>query len=88
MKKRLFAILVSVSFLSTMVLSGCGQNSTDEKVTSGVIRIAYNNIENYPHYKGLERAAQEIEDRSDGRFTEHCSADVCCQCDNGRELQS
>lgn len=91
-----------------MVLSGCGQNSTDEKVTSGVIRIAYNNIENYPHYKGLERAAQEIEDRSDGRFTvkiysngtlgdqrsglgayaEQCSADVCCQCDNGRELQS
>lgn len=69
MKKRLFAILVSVSLLSTMVLSGCGQNSTDEKVTSGVIRIAYNNIENYPHYKGLERAAQEIEDRSDGRFT-------------------
>ena len=107
MKKRLFAILVSVSLLSTMVLSGCGQNSTDEKVTSGVIRIAYNNIENYPHYKGLERAAQEIEDRSDGRFTvkiysngtlgdqrglgayaEQCSADVCCQCDNGRELQS
>lgn len=36
MKKRLFAILVSVSLLSTMVLSGCGQNSTDEKVTSGV----------------------------------------------------
>ena len=73
MKKRLFATLVSVSLLSTMVLSGCGQNSTDEKVTSGVIRIAYNNIENYPHYKGLERAAQEIEDRSDGRFirTEH-----------------
>ena len=69
MKKRLFATLVSVSLLSTMVLSGCGQNSTDEKVTSGVIRIAYNNIENYPHYKGLERAAQEIEDRSDGRFT-------------------
>lgn len=108
MKKRLFATLVSVSLLSTMVLSGCGQNSTDEKVTSGVIRIAYNNIENYPHYKGLERAAQEIEDRSDGRFTvkiysngtlgdqraalgayaEQCSADVCCQCDNGRELQS
>ena len=53
MKKRLFATLVSVSLLSTMVLSGCGQNSTDEKVTSGVIRIAYNNIENYPHYKGL-----------------------------------
>ena len=46
MKKRLFATLVSVSLLSTMVLSGCGQNSTDEKVTSGVIRIAYNNIEN------------------------------------------
>ena len=69
MKKRLFATLVSVSLFSTMVLSGCGQNSTDEKVTSGVIRIAYNNIENYPHYKGLERAAQEIEDRSDGRFT-------------------
>lgn len=69
MKKKLFATLVSVSLLSTMVLSGCGQNSTDEKVTSGVIRIAYNNIENYPHYKGLERAAQEIEDRSDGRFT-------------------
>ena len=69
MKKRLFATLVSVSLLSTMVLSGCGQNSTDEKVTSGVIRIAYNNIENYPLYKGLERAAQEIEDRSDGRFT-------------------
>ena len=108
MKKKLFATLVSVSLLSTMVLSGCGQNSTDEKVTSGVIRIAYNNIENYPHYKGLERAAQEIEDRSDGRFTvkilferntwrsesglgayaEQCSADVCCQCDNGRELQS
>ena len=102
MKKKLFATLVSVSLLSTMVLSGCGQNSTDEKVTSGVIRIAYNNIENYPHYKGLERAAQEIEDRSDGRFerntwrsesglgayAEQCSADVCCQCDNGRELQS
>lgn len=31
MKKKLFATLVSVSLLSTMVLSGCGQNSTDEK---------------------------------------------------------
>ena len=47
MKKRFFATLVSVSLLSTMMLSGCGQNSTEKKVTSGVIRIAYNNIENY-----------------------------------------
>lgn len=69
MKKRIFAAVVSVSLLFTMLLGGCGQELSSEKMTSGVIRIAYNNIENYPHYKGLERAAKEIEEKSDGRFT-------------------
>ena len=68
MKKRLFTVLISASLSSMIVLSGCTQKPSDETITNGVIRIAYNNIEDYPHYKGLERAAQEIENNSDGRF--------------------
>ncbi len=69
MRKRFLATLVLVLILSAMVLGGCGQTSSDGKVTGGVIRIAYNNIENYPHYVGLVKAAEEIEEKSDGRFT-------------------
>lgn len=38
-------------------------------IDSGIIRIAYNNMVDYPHYMGLEWAAEKIKEESDGRFT-------------------
>ena len=66
--KRIVAFCCAAAMLSVMFLSGC-QNKEIEKVDHGVIRIAYNNAENYPHFMALEWAAEEIEKVTDGRFT-------------------
>lgn len=68
MKKRVGKYFCSILILTlTVSLCACGKNG-DKKITGGVIRIAYNNIVDYPHYKGLEYAAKEIEEKTDGRF--------------------
>lgn len=66
--KKIVAMGCSAVLLSVMFLSGCQQKKT-EKLDHGVIRIAYNNAEEYPHFQALEWAAEEIKKVTDGRFT-------------------
>lgn len=67
MKVRRFLLGVIIITLLLTTLSGCSR-ANGGVLDSGVIRIAYNNMVDYPHYKGLEWAAKKIEEESDGRF--------------------
>lgn len=58
------AIFLLVLGTASGFLSGCSAQSNGQ-----VIRIAYNNIVDYPHYKALEWAAEEIEKQSNGKYT-------------------
>lgn len=66
--KRIVAAGCAALMVSVMFLTGC-QKKDVEIVDHGVIRVAYNNAEDYPHFQALEWAASEIEKVTDGRFT-------------------
>ena len=66
--KRITALGCAAAMVSVLLLVGC-QKKEIEKVDHGVIRIAYNNAEDYPHFKALKWSSEEIEKVTDGRFT-------------------
>lgn len=51
--KRITALGCAAAMVSVLLLVGC-QKKEIEKVDHGVIRIAYNNAEDYPHFKALK----------------------------------
>lgn len=66
--RRIYSAIGLLALLAVLVMTGCRAGKTGP-VTSGIIRIAYNNVVDYPHYKALAWAAEEIEKQTDGRFT-------------------
>ncbi|MEA5084918.1 MAG: TRAP transporter substrate-binding protein [Lachnospiraceae bacterium] len=82
MKKRSRVFICVLSAMMMLSTAGCGSKSntassvpastngaassaSDYKAT---LKVAYNNTEEYPHYKALAWAAEELESRTDGRI--------------------
>ena len=81
MKKDRRLLVVLLALVMALSFTGCGSKSESssaenvdnndqvaEETFTKTLKVAYNNTEEYPHYKGLEWAAKEIEEKTDGRI--------------------
>lgn len=64
MKKLMRVAALAMSSILAFTFVGCGANEDGDTVT---LRVSYNANEEYPHYEGLAWAAEEIENRTEGR---------------------
>lgn len=63
--KKIFIFIMGVLF--TINLVGCSKKE-ENKIESGIIRIAYNQAITHPHYQALYKALERFSDMTDGRF--------------------
>lgn len=82
MRKKAKVFICLVSAMMMFSATGCGSKSNESSSVpasaneatgdasnySATLKVAYNNSEEYPHYKALAWAAEELESRTGGRI--------------------
>lgn len=63
--KKIFTFIVGI--LIAINLIGCSKKE-ENKIESGIIRIAYNQATTHPHYQALYKAGEKFSEMTDGRF--------------------
>lgn len=63
--KKIFTFIVGI--LLAINLVGCSKKE-ENKIESGIIRIAYNQATTHPHYQALYKAGEKFSEMTNGRF--------------------
>jgi tripartite ATP-independent transporter DctP family solute receptor len=67
MGKKLIALILCVTMLASLTLTGCSTNSADGQEVK-IIRVAFNQNENHPQYKAMKELGEKFEQATNGRY--------------------
>ena len=67
MGKKIIALVLCITMLASLTLTGCSTDSADGQEVK-IIRVAFNQNENHPQYKAMKELGEKFEKATNGRY--------------------